>query len=329
MVKLLGIGDARTAVFFEHPHVNQRHLSVPLEVIRGAPESTGALQERFKRVACELATEAVKQNLATTGLMAEQIDMLCCVTSTGFLVPSLSALLMTQLNLKSNCHRLDIVGMGCQAGINGLSAVSHWCAVHPGRWALLICGEICSAIYSSDSSPESGLVNSLFGDGVTAILVQQAQHPSAGAQILGFSSHIIAQSSSMLRFEWNGDAHRYRFVIDRKTPKILSEEAHIPLHQLLRPFSLEPSQIQHWLVHTGGEAILQAIETQLHLPADALRHSRSVLRDLGNISSGSFFVSYDRLVREGAVKTGDLGVMMTMGPGLGIEMALLRWGPDI
>jgi alkylresorcinol/alkylpyrone synthase/polyketide synthase Type III len=50
-----------------------------------------------------------------------------------------------------------------------------------------------------------------------------------------------------------------------------------------------------------------------------------VLRDYGNVSSGSFLFSYERLLDEGVVADDDYGVMMTMGPGSTIEMALVRW----
>ena len=51
----------------------------------------------------------------------------------------------------------------------------------------------------------------------------------------------------------------------------------------------------------------------------------AVLQDYGNLGSGSFLFSYERLMAEGKVRRGDYGVMMTMGPGSTIETALLRW----
>ena len=50
-----------------------------------------------------------------------------------------------------------------------------------------------------------------------------------------------------------------------------------------------------------------------------------MLRDYGNISSGSFLVSLERLLAEGCGSAGDLGVMVTMGPGAQIEAALLEF----
>jgi len=55
-----------------------------------------------------------------------------------------------------------------------------------------------------------------------------------------------------------------------------------------------------------------------------VRHTRSVLHDYGNISSGSFLVSLERLLAEGVAARGDRGIMLTMGPGAQIEAALLE-----
>jgi 3,5-dihydroxyphenylacetyl-CoA synthase len=59
-----------------------------------------------------------------------------------------------------------------------------------------------------------------------------------------------------------------------------------------------------------------------------VRHTIGVMRDYGNLSSGSFLFSYERLLREGVTKPGDYGVLMTMGPGSTIETALVQWLPD-
>ena len=56
-----------------------------------------------------------------------------------------------------------------------------------------------------------------------------------------------------------------------------------------------------------------------------MRHTTTVLRDFGNLSSGSFLFSYTRLLEEGKVRRGDYAVLMTMGPGSTIETALIRW----
>ncbi|MEN8263462.1 MAG: hypothetical protein ABFR82_08375 [Nitrospirota bacterium] len=43
------------------------------------------------------------------------------------------------------------------------------------------------------------------------------------------------------------------------------------------------------------------------------------------MSSGSVFFSLERLTKEEIAKKGDLGVLISMGPGLAIESGLLLW----
>jgi alkylresorcinol/alkylpyrone synthase/polyketide synthase Type III len=98
---------------------------------------------------------------------------------------------------------------------------------------------------------------------------------------------------------------------------------------LLKRNGVDSSEIRHWIVHTGGGLVIDSVRRGLGLAEHDLRHTRSVLRDYGNISSGSFLVSLQRLLAEGCVSEGDRGVMVTMGPGAQIETALLDFGmPD-
>jgi 3,5-dihydroxyphenylacetyl-CoA synthase len=99
-----------------------------------------------------------------------------------------------------------------------------------------------------------------------------------------------------------------------------------PLERLLARNGLDFSAIKHWLLHTGGGAVIDSVKLGIGLNEHDVRHTRSVLRDYGNISSGSFLVSLERLLAESCVSAGDRGVMVTMGPGAQIETALLQFG---
>lgn len=322
VLELMNVTEEKSQRFFKHAHIEHRYLTLSKENF--AVEPLEALQNKFKENAILLIEEATEKALAKVNLSSEDIDYICCVTSTGFLVPGLSALISGPLKLKNSTQRLDIVGMGCNAGLNGLNAVTSWTNNNPGKKALLVCCELCSTIYSVDDSENTALVNSLFGDGV-AVAVIEANKESSNATIMGFESYLIPNSLSMLRFDWNQEKSRYRFFIGKDTPKILSQEITKPLHSLLSRFHLKREDISHWIVHTGGASILDGIEKKLELSSKDLRNTRSVLKKYGNISSGSFLFSYQELLNENSIKKGDHGVMITMGPGLTIEMALLSF----
>ncbi len=77
------------------------------------------------------------------------------------------------------------------------------------------------------------------------------------------------------------------------------------------------NDISLWAVHAGGRSILDAVQHGLALPPDALRFSRDVLRDFGNMSSATLVFVLDRILRAPA-RSGD-GMAMAFGPGLTVE----------
>jgi predicted naringenin-chalcone synthase len=85
------------------------------------------------------------------------------------------------------------------------------------------------------------------------------------------------------------------------------------------------NDITHWIVHSGGKKVIDSIKINLGLTSSDLPHTSSVLHDYGNMSSGSFLFSYQRLAKEGKVLPGEFGIMMTMGSGSTIETALIQW----
>ena len=75
----------------------------------------------------------------------------------------------------------------------------------------------------------------------------------------------------------------------------------------------------------GRTKVLQATETALELPPRALARSWESLANVGNLSSASvLFVAAD-LLESGAAQPGDVGLVVSMGPGFRGELVLLQW----
>jgi alkylresorcinol/alkylpyrone synthase/polyketide synthase Type III len=129
-----------------------------------------------------------------------------------------------------------------------------------------------------------------------------------------------------MRFDWDDGAGKWSFYLDRELPQVIGVNVREPVARLLARNGLGFPDIRHWVLHTGGGAVIDSVRNGLGLREHDVRHTRSVLRDYGNISSGSFLVSLERLLAEGCISDGDRGVMITMGPGAQIETALLRFG---
>lgn len=326
-----GITDRRIRSVFLGGNIERRNLTLPPIGPDGKPleESQGDLLRKHTETGLRMGREAVERCLADAGAELADVRYLCCVTSTGLLTPGLSALLIRDLGILPSCQRLDVVGMGCNAGLNALNAVAGWAGGHPGELALMVCVEACSAAYVFDGTMRSSVVNSLFGDGAAAVAVRAREHPGdeapPGPELLRFASHIIPEAVSAMRYDWD-DAHgKFSFYLDADVPYVVGAHAETAVSRLLDGTGLGTGDIDHWVVHSGGKKVIDAIRVNLELSRHDVRHTTGVLRDHGNLSSGSFLFSYERLRDEKAAVPGDLGVLMTMGPGSTIETALVRW----
>lgn len=329
LIDELNIEDQKIQKVFTNSAISSRYLVLPPSDAAGnrIPENQGQLLAKHRSWGIKLGAEAVEKCLAEMGCTAEDVDYLCCVTTTGFMTPGFSARIMDHLGMRPDCSRLDVVGMGCNAGLNGLNAVTSWAEAHPDKLAVMVCVEICSAAYVFDETMRTAVVNSLFGDGAAAVAVStdssraQSVHP----QVLKTSSHIVLSAIEAMRFDWDESHGQFSFHLDRDVPYVVGAHTEEALARLLSGTGLTVPDINHWMVHSGGKKVIDALRLNVGLSRHDLRHTLGVLRDYGNLSSGSFLFSFERLIQEGVAQSGDYGVMVTMGPGSTIEMALLRW----
>jgi alkylresorcinol/alkylpyrone synthase/polyketide synthase Type III len=334
--ELLGLENRVVKKLLRAPHIQKRHLYLPERdplTGRARKESQPDLHRKFHDGALDIGARAIHNALDAAGLTVADVDYLMCVTSSGFMVPGLSALFVRELGFHPGVQRADIVGMGCNAGLNGMNPVVQWVRNHPGHVGLMVCCEINSANYVVDDTVRTGIVNSLFGDGAAAVVLNSRSVYAGGVRpsrstpaVVDFESFCIPDQWAAMRFDWDEAANGWSFFLDRDIPYVVGFNIREPLERLLVRNGLDLSAIKHWVIHTGGGAVIESVKLSLGLDEHDVRHTRSVLREYGNISSGSFLVSLERLLAEGSVETGDRGVMITMGPGTQIETALLKFG---
>lgn len=331
LLDIFQIKDPRVHSLFLNSSIKRRYLTLPPLGADGARrmETQGELIRKHTRIGLTMGCDAIIQCIEQTNADLLDVRYICCVSSTGFIVPGFSALLINELRLRRDCSRLDVVGMGCNAGLNALCAVSAWASTHPRQLVLLVCIETCSAAYVFDGTMRSAVVNSLFGDGAAAISViageQEDDECALRPSLLRFTSHIIPDKADAMRYDWDDEHGKFSFFLDPEIPYVIGAHVELALRRLLEGTGILRSDIQHWLVHSGGKKVIDSVRVNLGLTRYDVRHTIRVLQDYGNVSSGSFLFSYKQLLHEGAVAIGDYGVMMTMGPGPTIEMALLHW----
>ena len=334
LLDILGITDPRVRSVFLNSAIERRHLVLPPRDAEGnrVLEAQGKLLAKHKVHALEMGAKAVRACLESAGIGLADVDHLCCVTTTGFLSPGLSAYLVRDMGMRPGVGRVDVVGMGCNAGLNALNATAGWAAGNPGKVAVVLCTEACSAAYVVDGTMRTAVVNSLFGDGAAAVALvadppggTSAAGSSPGPRVLGFASHLISDAIGAMRYDWDDAQGKFSFYLDPDIPYVVGANVEHVVDRLLTGAALRRSDIGHWLVHSGGKKVIDAVRVNLRLTRHDVRHTSGVLRDYGNLSSASVWFSYERLLGEGVTSPGEYGVLMAMGPGSTIETALVQW----
>lgn len=337
LAQYFGVGNRKIQALFANSHIKKRCLNLPRlqEALQNgqaeAPmlsEDPDILASRHRQGVVALGSFALREALQKASLDALDLDYIVCVTSTGFLCPGASALLAKELSLAETIYRLDVVGMGCNAAMNGLQPLVNFLRLNPQKVGALVCIENCSSAYVVDEKMVTAVVNSLFGDACAALIVAGSQYSKAKLdpylpQIIDFESHIVTEAQETMRFEHQQG--RLAFFLDKDIPYFLGQNAHKPVYRLWERHHLKKRDISWWLVHSGGKKVIDSLKMNLGLSDYDLRHTIDILAEYGNISSCSVLYTLYRLSAEKITVPDDYATLITMGPGASIETALLQW----
>ena len=80
-----------------------------------------------------------------------------------------------------------------------------------------------------------------------------------------------------------------------------------------------------WVLHAGGEKVLDALAETLNLNEENLIGSRTVLRHFGNMSSPTVLFVLDHMLRSNSLTSGDKIAMASFGAGFSAYAAFLEW----
>jgi alkylresorcinol/alkylpyrone synthase len=308
--------------------VTTRHLALEPASYAGLGDF-GATNDLFRTLGTELAVRAAADALAAAGIAAHEVDHVFFTSVTGISAPSVDALLVGRLGLRTDVRRLPSFGLGCVAGAAGLARVHDYLVGHPGDVALLVCLELCSLTVQRDDRSRANMVASgLFGDGAAAAVVVGDAHPAAGGARRG--PEVVATRSRLYpgtedALGWDVGPGGFKIVLSPTLPALVEEGLAADVDALLGAHGLKPGDVTTWVVHAGGPRILDAVQAALHLPHEALVASRASLAAVGNLSSVSVLEVLHRTLQGAPPEPGSPGMVVAFGPGVSAELVLLRW----
>jgi predicted naringenin-chalcone synthase len=317
-----GYESERVRKIFLNSDIDFRHFYFEGSFNRN--ESSDELNQRYLRGAMNIGCRAIVNCLNSSRLSAQDVDLLAVCTCTGYVCPDLGSRLVAHMNFNNNVQRTSIVGLGCAGAVPALQRAADFVRANPQRKALMLAVEICSACYYVDRTLETVIGNAICADGAAAFLLSgTSDADSVYPKVIDFESFIDSE-----RIEEVGLQHRngkLRIVLSESIQQLAGPMIEKGLQPLLQRHGLSRSQIRFWVVHPGGRRVIDRVQKHFGMNDAQLRFSRTVLRNYGNMSSPTVMYVLGEIVRSAEPRAGDWGVMTALGPGMAVELALLRW----
>jgi alkylresorcinol/alkylpyrone synthase len=301
--------------------VGRRHLALPMEeyrTLRGFGDANSA----FIRCAVELGERAIREALERAGISVSDVDHVFALSVTGIATPSLDARLVNRLGLRSDVKRTPIFGLGCVGGAAGIARATDYLRAYPRQTALVLAVELCSlTLQRADASVANVIASGLFGDGAACAVLRGAEVAGSGPRVLATRSIFYPHTEHVMGWDIGDDG--FKVVLSGDVPA-LAAGLRPDVDKFLDENGFALSDIDVFVCHPGGPKVLEAIESSLSLPPNALARSWDHLAQVGNLSSASvLFVLGDALNEPH--EPGTLGLLLAMGPGFCSELVLLRW----
>lgn len=283
--------------------------------------STGARMARYEADAPTLAMAAIGG--LGEALSPSSITHLVVASCTGFMAPGLDQRIVQAVGLAPGVERSLLGFMGCYAAVNALRTAWHIVRSTPSARVLVVTLELCTLHFQRTTDLERLLAMLLFGDGAAAAIVSADPQ---GIALEDFRATTIAGSADAIRWtirDQGFDMHLGGEVPARIAEALRQEAGRNDAEGLFRGEA--PGLFDLWAVHAGGRTVLDAVQQGLDLPAEALAHSRAVLRDHGNMSSATLMFVLARMMRARTEGDGQRrGMAMAFGPGLAAETFRFR-----
>ncbi|HEV3319529.1 MAG TPA: 3-oxoacyl-[acyl-carrier-protein] synthase III C-terminal domain-containing protein [Solirubrobacteraceae bacterium] len=319
VLALLGMrGDEFAERIFSRCGVRRRRLNLSGDVL------ATTLQGRTTQIEDELFGYAVT---AVQRMEVDPRDIGTVVTATLYSLggPTLAHRLIDHFEMAPDTDKYHVVGVGCASAVPLMRLVSQALRDHPGKVGLVVAAESMTGILMgacADDAKAKVVGSAIFGDGCAAALL--ADDPGAeGPEILATKVHQIAGTLDAVSLELAPEDSYLH--LDRDLPDVAAADLGELADAFLDSAGLDRAEIDHWIVHPGGRRIIDCVQSALALSDEEVAVSRDVLADHGNIGTPSIFYVLSQTIEQREPGLGELGLVVTVGPGITIGLMLLQW----
>ena len=268
----------------------------------------------------DMAVHAAERALASSGLKAEEIDLIIVSTvSSNLMLPSTACFVQEKLGaVNSTCFDVNSACTGFIVAYNTAQAYINSGLI---KTALLVGAEGLSKLI--DWSDRGSCI--LFGDGAGAVVIK-ADSDAKFATVMhadgvgGKSLHMsnmfadrkvdldnpcksTVEDSKKYYINMDGGAV-FKFAISQ-VPKCINE--------LLEKMNMDKEEIDRFVLHQANERIIRSIIKRLRI--DGSKVAMNIDR-YGNTSSACIPILLDEMYRDGQLERGEKVIMSGFGAGL-------------
>lgn len=324
------VGIAGTGSYLPSKILTNRDLATRLNVSEEwILEKTAIRQRRIagpEEAASDLAIEASRRALKSSGLEPGQLDLIVLSTSSGD-QPSPA----TACRVQSVLDAPDSIPMDVSAGCSGFLyalRIGHDMlkASKEMNHALIIGTEVPSRFVDYDDKRTSVL----FGDGSGAVVISKVSPGQIVSSTLGADAREIAELAGIpgggsrmpTSAETLANRLHYLKMDGRKVREFISAKIHEIFLDALASSNFSVSDLDLLIPHPPNGRMVDEWVSVLKLDKGQLFSS---VEDVGNTSSASIPIALDQAVRDARVERGDVILLLAFGGGGTWGTTLLQW----
>jgi predicted naringenin-chalcone synthase len=276
----------------------------------------------YVREVIKLGEQALLKSLKKANLQPTDIDYIITVSCTGIMIPSLDAYLINRLKMRQDIVRLPVTEMGCAAGVSGIIYAKNFLKSNPNKRAAVIAVESPTATFQLDDYSMANIVSAaIFGDGAASVILSSYENEE-GPEILDEAMYHFYDAETMMGFKLVNTG--LQMILDKAVPETIS--SHFPdiVYPFLEKNKMTINDVNHLIFHPGGKKIVQTVEELFGSLGKNIDDTKEVLKLYGNMSSATVLYVLERFMEKELPK-GDIGLMLSFGPGFSAQRILLRW----
>jgi 3-oxoacyl-[acyl-carrier-protein] synthase-3 len=273
-----------------------------------------------------MAAAASRRALQMAGIRPEDVDLIIVGTVTPDM-PFPAAATFLQAKIGATHAAAFDVSAACAGSLFALSIADSFIRTGVYKSVLVVGAELLTRIV--DWKDRATCV--LFGDAAGAMVLVPEQRNDRG--ILSTHLHTDGREAEILCIPGGGTLDpfsasvlekRSHFVKmnGREVFKIAVRSLEAVSREALDRNGYRPEDVRHVIAHQANLRILSAVMERLQIPLEKCHMN---IEQVGNTSSASVPLTLDQANRQGALKDGDLLLMMAIGGGMAWGSALVRW----